>query len=353
MIHFAPKLSYSNLDEVVVLKHFVRLARDEQGGIRTNTIVCLGKIARHLHPKTRQQALLACFSRGLKDPFPPSRIASINAIAATQQFYTVQETGSRVLPVLAPASVDPEKAVREQALRVIRGFLGKLEKVSEDPSLAEEMDKEVGSTNSAATAAAVAAAGWASWAVGAVTAKFYKSPAGPAAPGGSQESTPAPEIKPSKPSAERLTEPSKSSKPDPSKAASAAIASVSLTEKASLNDGWEDDGGGWDDPDADGDWGSLEEPMKPEKVDNSDDWLGSFNSGVKSHSALSPASPVESKSSDSWGNDWGEVNTNSMGSSDEARKRREEKKAERQKEIEAKRAAKKGPMKLGTKKNLD
>ena len=143
MIHLAPKLSYSNLDEVVVLKHFVRLARDEQGGIRTNTIVCLGKIARHLHPKTRQQALLACFARGLKDPFPPSRIASINAIAATQQFYTVQETGSRVLPVLSPATVDPEKAVREQALRVIRGFLGKLEKVSEDPSLAEEMDKEV------------------------------------------------------------------------------------------------------------------------------------------------------------------------------------------------------------------
>jgi SCY1-like protein 1 len=73
MIHLAPKLSYSNLDEMVVLKHFVRLARDEQGGIRTNTIVCLGKIARHLHPKTRQQALLACFARGLKDPFPPSR----------------------------------------------------------------------------------------------------------------------------------------------------------------------------------------------------------------------------------------------------------------------------------------
>ena len=203
MIHLASKLSYSNLDELVVLKHFVRLARDEQGGIRTNTIVCLGKIARHLHPKTRQHALLACFARGLKDPFPPSRIASINAIAATQQFYTVQETGSRVLPVLAPATVDPEKPVREQALRVIRGFLGKLEKVSEDPSLAEEMDKEVriakhqhkykhtqvGSTNSAATAAAVAAAGWASWAVGAVTAKFYKSPAGavPGSAGGSQE----------------------------------------------------------------------------------------------------------------------------------------------------------------------
>lgn len=36
--------------------------------------------------------------------------------------------------------------------------MGKLEKVSEDPELREEMEKEVGSTNSAVVAAA---AGWA------------------------------------------------------------------------------------------------------------------------------------------------------------------------------------------------
>ena len=35
------------------------------------------------------------------------------------------------------------------------------------------------------------------------------------------------------------------------------------------------------------------------------------------------------------------------------RRRREEKRAERQKELEAKRAAKKGPMKLGGKKMID
>ena len=147
-----------------------------------------------------------------------------------------------------------------------------------------------------------------------------------------------------------------------------AIASVSISD-ASGGDGWgdgDDDGGGWDDADG-GDWGSLEEPMQPEKVDN-DDWVGSFNSGVKSHSAastmsfnsgvkshsaLGPVTATDSNPSDSWGNDWGETNSNSMNSSDEARKRREEKKAERQKEIEAKRAAKKGPMRLGAKKNLD
>ena len=55
--------------------------------------------------------------------------AVTNAVAATQQFYTVAETGARVLPTLAMATVDPEKSVRDQAFRVVRGFLGKLEKV--------------------------------------------------------------------------------------------------------------------------------------------------------------------------------------------------------------------------------
>ena len=79
--------------------------------------------------------MLACFARSLKDPFPPSRIAAINAIAATQQFYTIAETGTRVLPTIAQATVDPEKSVREQAFRVVKGFLSKLEKVSDDPTL--------------------------------------------------------------------------------------------------------------------------------------------------------------------------------------------------------------------------
>ena len=38
---------------------------------------------------------------------------------------------------------------------------------------------------------------------------------------------------------------------------------------------------------------------------------------------------------------------------EEARRKREEKRMERQKELEAKRAAKKGPMKLGGKKMID
>lgn len=61
MIHLAPKLNQNNLDEVVVMKHFSRLLRDEQAGIRTNTAVCLGKIAGYLHYSTRQKVLISAF----------------------------------------------------------------------------------------------------------------------------------------------------------------------------------------------------------------------------------------------------------------------------------------------------
>ena len=46
---------------------------------------------------------------------------------------------SRILPALCQLTIDPEKQVRENAFRAIKGFLGKLEKVSEDPSLRESM----------------------------------------------------------------------------------------------------------------------------------------------------------------------------------------------------------------------
>ena len=212
----------------------------------------------------------------------------------------------------------------------------------------------------------MAAAGWASWAVGAVTAKFYKSPAGAGSAGGSQEGTPEPRTETSKATGGRPLDSSKGTVSNRSQEeASVAIASVSIKEDTSGGDGWEDDdngGGGWEDADG-GDWGSLEEPMKPKQVDDND-WLGSFNTGVKSHpvstmsfntgvKSHSALSPVTADTTDSWGEDWGDSKSSSINSGDEARKRREEKKAERQKEIEAKRAAKRGPMKLGSKKNLD
>uniref|UniRef100_A0A182YH42 N-terminal kinase-like protein n=1 Tax=Anopheles stephensi TaxID=30069 RepID=A0A182YH42_ANOST len=179
IIHIAPKLNYNNLN-VEVLRHFARLqSRDDQGGIRTNTTVCLGKIAPHLHPQVRQRVLVSAFIRAMRDPFPPSRVAGILALAATQQYFLLNEVAIRILPALCPLTMDPEKSVRDPAFKTLRGFLGKLEKVSEDPSLRESMEADV---HTATPSLGNAAATWAGWAVTAVTAKFYRSQSDTARP---------------------------------------------------------------------------------------------------------------------------------------------------------------------------
>ncbi|XP_012275929.1 N-terminal kinase-like protein isoform X2 [Orussus abietinus] len=172
IIHLAPKLDYNNLN-VETLRYFARLqSKDDQGGIRTNTTVCLGKIAQHLHPQIRQKVLIGAFIRGTRDPFPPARSASVLALAATQQYFLLQEVANRILPALCPLTTDVDKGVRDNAFRTIRGFLSKLERVSEDPGLRESMEADV---NTATPSLSNAAATWAGWAVTAVTAKFYRS----------------------------------------------------------------------------------------------------------------------------------------------------------------------------------
>lgn len=55
MLLLAPKLNEANLN-VELLKHFARLqAKDEQGPIRCNTTVCLGKIGSYLSASVSAQ----------------------------------------------------------------------------------------------------------------------------------------------------------------------------------------------------------------------------------------------------------------------------------------------------------
>ncbi|GFX28043.1 n-terminal kinase-like protein [Trichonephila clavipes] len=169
MMYLSPKLNYQNLNEEM-LKHFARLqTKDEQGGIRTNTTVCLGKIASYLHPQTRKKVLISAFVRALRDPFPPARTAAILALAATEHYYSIQDCATKILPALCHFTVDPEKSIRDAAFKTIGGFIGKLQKVSEDPSLIEKMEQELQSTTPASIAAS-----WTSWAVTSLTDKFYK-----------------------------------------------------------------------------------------------------------------------------------------------------------------------------------
>lgn len=187
MVSLAEKLNYNNLN-VELMKYLARLqGGDEHGGIRTNTTICLGKIGHLLAPAKRQGILISAFTRALKDPFAPSRMASVLALSATQHFYPIVEIANRIVPSIIPLTCDPEKQVRDQAFKAVRGFLEKLEKASENPACIPELEAGV-KAGASSILDHEKVPQWASWALKSLSGKFYKG-------------VPPPEVKPGAPGA--------------------------------------------------------------------------------------------------------------------------------------------------------
>ncbi|XP_025734601.1 N-terminal kinase-like protein isoform X1 [Callorhinus ursinus] len=394
MLLLAPKLNEANLN-VELMKHFARLqAKDDQGPIRCNTTVCLGKIGSYLSASTRHRVLISAFSRATKDPFAPSRVAGVLGFAATHNLYSMNDCAHKILPVLCGLTVDPEKSVRDQAFKAIRSFLSKLESVSEDPTQLAEVEKDVHAASSPGMGGGAASwAGWAVTGVSSLTSKLIR--AHPAA-------APAETNVPQRPTAEGPPTPA----PTPVPATPASPGHWETQEEGT--DTAEDGGAAdrWDDED----WGSLEQEAESVLAQQEDwspggqasragqtsnlaakspesDWSsweaeGSWEQGWQEPSPPEPplegtrlaseynwggpepgdkGDPFAALSArreagaqlrpDSWGDDnWEGLETESrQGKAELARKKREE----RRREMEAKRAEKKaakGPMKLGTRK---
>uniref|UniRef100_G3UD16 N-terminal kinase-like protein n=1 Tax=Loxodonta africana TaxID=9785 RepID=G3UD16_LOXAF len=254
MLLLAPKLNETNLN-VELMKHFARLqAKDEQGPIRCNTTVCLGKIGSYLSASTRHRVLTSAFSRATKDSFAPSRVAGVLGFAATHNLYSMSDCAHKILPVLCSLTVDPEKSVRDQAFKAIRSFLSKLESVSEDPTQLAEVEKDVHAASSPGMGGAAASwAGWAVTGVSSLTSKLIR--AHPTA-------APTETNVPQRPVPEGLPAPA----PTPVPAAPSASGQWETQEEGrdtaedtSSTDRWDDE-----------DWGSLEQ--EAESVLAQDDW---------------------------------------------------------------------------------
>lgn len=69
-------------------------------------------------------------------------LLGVSAFSATQQYYPLIEVSTRVLPALCQVTLDPEKGVRDITFQTIKGFLGKLENVSEDARLKERLGRD-------------------------------------------------------------------------------------------------------------------------------------------------------------------------------------------------------------------
>ncbi|KAJ2895933.1 armadillo-type protein [Zalerion maritima] len=114
-----------------LLKYLAKTANDEQPGIRTNTTICLGKIAKHLGTSNRSKVLVAAFTRSLRDPFVHARNAALMALAATAEFLSDEECACRVMPVVCPLLIDKEKMARDQASITLEVFMKRTRKAAE------------------------------------------------------------------------------------------------------------------------------------------------------------------------------------------------------------------------------
>lgn len=160
-----------------LLRHLAKTANDEQPGIRTNTTICLGKIAKYLGSSTRTKVLIAAFSRSLRDPFVHARNASLMALAASAEYFGEDDCATRVLPCICPLLLDKEKLIREQANKAIDVYLQKIRKAG-DAMPDSALPPTSASDNSAPPrmgtpqASEPASSSWAGWAISSFTNKL-------------------------------------------------------------------------------------------------------------------------------------------------------------------------------------
>lgn len=158
-----------------LLKHLAKTANDEQPGIRTNTTICLGKIARYLGTSSRSKVLIAAFTRSLRDPFVHARNAALLALGATAEYFSDDDSAGRILPLICPLLIDKEKLVRDQASRTMDVYVQKVRKAaSEMPDTVLPPPQAAGEAQPArmGTPQTGSSSGWTGWAISSFTNKI-------------------------------------------------------------------------------------------------------------------------------------------------------------------------------------
>lgn len=159
-----------------LLKHLAKTANDSEPGIRTNTTICLGKIAKYLGPNTRTKVLVAAFTRSLKDPFVHARNAAVLALGATVDYFSEDDCATKLLPALCPSLLDKEKMVRDQAGKVLDQYVAKIRKHAQsmpDTALPPPSANPTSTANGGPRIGTPANdSGWAGWAISSFTNKL-------------------------------------------------------------------------------------------------------------------------------------------------------------------------------------
>ncbi|KAI0179554.1 ARM repeat-containing protein [Hypoxylon sp. FL1284] len=157
-----------------LLRYLAKTANDEQPGIRTNTTICLGKIAKNLGTSSRTKVLIAAFTRSLRDPFVHARNAALMALAATCEYFSEEDCASRILPVICPSLIDKEKLVRDQANKAMEVYLQRIRKAAAGmpDTVQPPPQTSEGAGPRMSTPQPSEASSWAGWAISSFTNKL-------------------------------------------------------------------------------------------------------------------------------------------------------------------------------------
>jgi SCY1-like protein 1 len=145
VLFVAPKLYDRQLNSDL-LRQLAITQNDAQQEIRANTTILLGKLAPLFSQNTRVAVLVTAFGRALKDPFVPSRLAALMALASTAEYFGAQETCGKIIGTVAPALIDKDKTVRHEATKAMEVFMKKVNEYIASLEKEDEEDGQQGST---------------------------------------------------------------------------------------------------------------------------------------------------------------------------------------------------------------
>ncbi|KAJ2007908.1 Nuclear aminoacylation-dependent tRNA export pathway component [Coemansia thaxteri] len=163
----APKLGQKTLNADLV-KQLVRLVADPEPGIRTNALICIGKLCTAkegvldldgdgVSESSHRYVICPALLQALRDPFPPVRSASLAVSAACASKWEAPEIARRVIPCLSPLLIDGEKPVRAAALRCLNAMTSRVESYAQ--GMPDTVAKKTAAVPATASSAAIATTG--------------------------------------------------------------------------------------------------------------------------------------------------------------------------------------------------
>ncbi|KAJ2653639.1 Nuclear aminoacylation-dependent tRNA export pathway component [Coemansia sp. RSA 1250] len=308
----APKLNQKTLNGDL-MRQLVRLVADAEPGIRTNSLICIGKLctARRsgielegdgVTESTVRFVVCPALLHALRDQFPPVRSAALSVASACAGRWDALEVSRRVVPAISPLLVDSELPVRSAAFKAMSAMISRVDEYAKSmPETSSKGPAAPGKPSVQTQASMGAADGWSGWAVsslsstitGALSLASSSLPIGQAQPGDRAPSAPTIITSSQPPMSPRnsttVSSPTASvSKPHPKP--QQPIAAEPEASGWNFDDNWDDSNDAWglDDDDLDTELAS-EQPLA--------DSQGGAGGMVTRAASIEPTSASASKTS--------------------------------------------------------